>query len=204
MPSIDPKTYHPKDDDNISKADFLSAMQQLIAAIKTTDDPLAKDRAVMESERLALEQERVKREMPENKQSPGISVFSYPEGEMRRPKPQLKCKFTWCGADETWETLTPEEIELRNKLEPGDYQVTKANGQRIPFKVSGKRSENGAIEQLTVWYPCKDEHKADHMPNTAYLRQVLGEAIPSTADLMNELAKLRAELETAKAGAARV
>jgi hypothetical protein len=129
---------------------------------------------------------------PENTDHPGVSVYSYPEGDLKRPKPDLKCQFIWCGQEESKDQLTPEEIELRNRLEPGNYFVTKANGTRIKFNVTPKYTDGGKLEQLTVWYPCKGDQKGDHMSNVAYLRQVLGEEVLSIEQLMAENAKLRA------------
>jgi hypothetical protein len=130
---------------------------------------------------------------PENTDHPGISVFSYPEGDLKRPKPVLKCKFFWCGHEESADQLTPEEIDLRNQLEPGEYKVTKANGVEIKFTVTPKYTDAGRLEEMAVSYPCKKgEQRTDHMSNVAYLRQVLGERVPSLEELMAENARLRA------------
>src|SRR3990167_3074635 len=107
MTMDDPKTRvrPPVDDDEtVTKADFLATVKALIAEMKTAS-PADAERAAMEAERLLLEQERLKREMPENKQSPGISVFSTPRGELLDPKPPLKCDMFWVGYPLTTETL---------------------------------------------------------------------------------------------------
>ena len=110
---MDPKDYQPKEP-LVTQSDFLSAIRMLLESVKGSDNADAKARVVLETERLLLEQERAKREMPENKQSPGISVYSYPEGELVRPKPAMKCRMFWVNRELTPETLTPGEIELLN------------------------------------------------------------------------------------------
>lgn len=214
---VDPKNYQPKKDEP-EQADMASLLTQMAQMQQETARLLLEMRQSGATanagaiERLLDQQEKLLvKTRPENTEHPGISVFSHPEGELARPKAQLKCPFTWCGADETWETLTPDEVEWRNRLvevveQKGALEgfVTKANGDRIKFTATPKRTDAGTVEHMTVHYKCKDEHKADHMHNVAYLRQVLGEAIPSTGDLMAELTRLRAELDMAKAGAARV
>ena len=191
----------------ISASDFLVAMQQLIAAIKTTDDPHAKERALLEAERLTLEHERLKREMPENKQAPGISAYSYPEGDLAHPKPDLKCKIYWIGYELQTDTLTPGEIDLLNRLQPGEFRVTKSDGTAIPFKVEAKYgdridpvTQQFELRELAVWFPCKAaDQKQNHGSMVQYLQQALGERIPSVAELMAEVATLRAALAGVRA-----
>lgn len=198
----DPKTRYkaPADEpDAMTKSEFLVAMQQLIAAIKTTDDPASKERAIIEAERLALEQERLKREMPENKQSPGISVYSYPEGDLKRPKPDLKCRMFWVGYPLTTETLTPREVELLNRLEAGEFRVTKTDGTPIPFRVAAKHNDRMQLEELAISFPCKGEHRHNHGSMVSYMQQALGDRIPSTDELMAEVQKLKAELAASAA-----
>jgi hypothetical protein len=62
--------------------------------------------------------------IPENKVHPGISVFSYPEGDLKHPKPRLDCDTIFCGHRQREDNLTPEEIIAANAL--GDGQVYEA------------------------------------------------------------------------------
>jgi hypothetical protein len=200
---VDPKDYQPKTD-TVSKSDFLAAMQELIKAIKSSDDPAAKERAVIEAERLALEQERLKREMPENKQAPGISVYSYPEGELAHPKPPLKCKMYWVGYPLTTDTLTPTEVDLLNRMTPGEYKVTKTDGLQIPFRVAAKYNDRMELDELAFTFRCTGADKHNHGSLVSYLQQALGDRIPSQAELMAELEQLKAELAVSRVGAGRV
>ena len=186
-------------DEPVKQSDLLAAIKLLLdQAGGASHDQ--KERTAIEVERLLLEQERLKREMPENKQSPGISVFSYPEGDLAKPKPPLRCKTIWAGQEITGDVETPLELDLLNRLQPGEYRVTKANGVKIQFIVTPKHDQNGLLEEMNIWFPCKGEHKSDHLSMVSYCQQVLGDAIPSASELMAQLAKLKAELAQAKVG----
>lgn len=199
----DPKDYQvkPTPDEPITKSDFLSSIKLLLESVRGSDNVATKERAAIEVERLLLEQERLKREMPENKQSPGISVYSYPEGDYARPKAPLKCKMFWVGYEEKLETLTPIEADLLNRLEPGNYRVTKTDGSSIPFTVTAKYTNAGTLEELAVWFPCKKgDDRHNHNSKTSYCQQALGERIPSMDELMTELTRLKMELAMSQVG----
>ena len=185
-----------------STADLLAKMVELLAEIRTSPAaPSDKERLALEAERLLLEQERVKREMPENKQAPGISVYSYPEGDLKHPKPALKCKMFWVGYELNTDTLKPVEIDLLNKLSAGEFRVMKSDSTVIPFRVSAKHNDRFQLEELSVWFPCKGDHRHNHGSMISYLQQALGEHIPTADELLKEVTRLRAELASAQTGA---
>ena len=179
-------------------AQAMALMQQL-AADKSGD-------AAKQDATLQLIEKLITKTHPENVDSPAISVYSYPEGDAARPKPALKCIMWWVGYKLTPETLRPEEIELLNRLQPGEYAVTKADGQSIPFRVQAKLSDKldahgrPQTEELTIGFPCKGDHRQNHMSMTSYLKQALGDKQPSIVEVQAELTKLKAELEFARAG----
>jgi hypothetical protein len=158
-------------------------------------------------ERLLAQQEAlVNKTIPENKQSPGISEYR-PKGTAAYPNLALKCKMTWVGYELTADTLRVDEIDWLNKLEPGEYRVTKADGTKIPFKVTAKHSQHFdekaqrfALEQLDIWFPCKGEHRQNHLSMVAYCQQAIEGSIPSTDELLREVTRLKAEMAAAKAG----
>lgn len=129
---------------------------------------------------------------PENQDPPLISAFSNPTGERDDPKPALKCKMRWAGYELKTDTLTPQEITLLNRLEPTDTFVTKANGTKIAFTITAKRDSLLRIEELDISFPCTRDQRYDHAPMVSYLREALGERIPSVQELMAELDRLRA------------
>jgi hypothetical protein len=102
-----------------------------------------------------------KAKMPENKQHPGISVFSHPEGELARPKPQLKCRMFIGGAPIERSTCDPQEIESLNKIAPGHYRVEATNGSTSVIEVKGQVNSNREIERLWIVIPAEDPNR-DH------------------------------------------
>ena len=63
---------------------------------------------------ILLEQRKAMR--PENDRHPGISAFSYPEGDKARPKPALRRNTYFNGIQEREDALTPAEVELYNRF----------------------------------------------------------------------------------------
>lgn len=139
------------------------------------------------------------RTRPENPEHTGISAYSNPGGDYKEPKKALQCEIFWIGYPLTVETLTPLEIDVLNALKPGNYRVTKGNGNMIPFTVTGKTNDAGKIIELWVAFPCKGDQSTDHRSMVDYCREAMGEAVPSISDLMAELEKVKKELATAEA-----
>jgi hypothetical protein len=130
------------------------------------------------------------RARPENPEHSRVSAFN-PKGLPDWERPQLKCEFWWVGYPLTPETLLDDEIEWLNLLEPGAFMVTKGNGNRIPFTVTPKLRMDGSYERLEVQFPCKDENRSDHRSMIDYIREALGDKVPSLADLQAEVARLK-------------
>ena len=57
--------------------------------------------------------------IPENKIHPGISVYSYPEGDQARPKNKLAVETIFCGYRQRDDNITPEELDAFNALADG-------------------------------------------------------------------------------------
>ncbi len=137
----------------------------------------------------------------ENRNPPDISSMN-PLGERDHPRPELKCRMFWVGFELTKQNCSRVELDLLNRLEPGSYRVTKANGRTIPFTVEARQSLNGKLEKLSVHFPCKSrEDQGDHMPMVNYLREALGEAVPSVDILMSQVLALKKELAERAASA---
>lgn len=132
------------------------------------------------------------RARPENPEHTHISAFN-PRGLRPEARPQLKCDVYWVGHPETPDTLLDSEIEALNALEPGEYRVTKANGNTIPFTVEAKRNEGGKLTELWVRFPCKGDQSTDHRSKTDYCREAMGEKVPSLTDLMQQVRDLKAQ-----------
>lgn len=172
-------------------AQVLLQFADLIKTIKSSSDEQAKQAAATQAELLI-------RTMPENKFPPLISVFN-PLGERDHPRPQLACEMWQNGYKLDRDTLTLEEITLLNTLQPGDYRVTKANGEVIPFGVSAERNNAGTIQTLRITFPSKGEDRHDHASLANYLREAQGATVPTVRQLEDQLAALKAELAAARA-----
>ena len=155
---------------------------------------------------LSLIEKLITKTHPENVEHPGISVYSHPEGDRVHPKEDLHCKMFWIGYELNTDTLRPDEIALLNRVQPGEFRVTKADGTCIPFRITAKQSdklgEDGrpTVEQLSMWFPCKGDQRDNHLSMTSYLQQVLGDKLPTIQEALAELAKLKAELAAARVG----
>jgi hypothetical protein len=112
----------------------------------------------------------------------------------------------WIGYELNTDTLRPDEIALLNRVQPGEFRVTKADGTGIPFRVTAKQSDKldgqgrPTIEQLSMWFPCKGDQRDNHLSMVGYLQQVLGDKLPTIQEALAELAKLKAELAAARVG----
>jgi len=96
---------------------------------------------------------------PSNKTHPGMSVYSYPEGDRARPRPPLKCPMFWNGYDLTPDTTTAEEIELLNVAEPGEYTFVRSDKSTDRFQVKGERSPSGAFARLEFTFPTRENRE---------------------------------------------
>lgn len=125
---------------------YADALELAITA-RTAGDTSAQE----DADRLAKANKRAMR--PENERHPGISVFSYPEGDVARPRPQFKCEMFWLNDKLDYDVTTALEIELMNQLVPGEYRCQRPDGSQ--FKVDVKAEIDPLtlkMGRLTVWF----------------------------------------------------
>ncbi len=98
---------------------------------------------------------------PENETHPGISCFSYPEGDQARPKPTLPFALFWNGYPMHMfpETETWREMELMCQLEPGEYTALMKDGATMAISIKGERDANGVVTKLDVTFPISRDDK---------------------------------------------
>lgn len=129
---------------------------------------------------------------PENQTHPGKSAFSYPEGDVARPKPELARKTYFCGMEERADRLTPAEIDGYNALK----QSTQARNGRWTAKVRVR----GEKEELWVDVPANTvDQRMDLPPLVLILHELAGG--PSTEDigaLVRQIDALKAMVMDAK------
>ncbi len=128
---------------------------------------------------------------PSNKQHPHISVFSYPEGDIARPRPELKCPMFWVGYPIGHDTNTAEEIELFNIAEPGEYSFTRLDGKtKEKLTIEGQKDANGKLVRLLFTFLTSEQR--DSLPS---MSAMLREAFKVKTSEQLELDTLRAEVE---------
>jgi len=130
---------------------------------------------------------------PENPDHPHISAFSYPEGDLARPKPELRVKTIFCGMEENADRLTPTEIQAYNAI----TERRRARNGQWTADLINKGQPN---EELHIMIPCETVDQRMGLPP---LELILGELNggPSTADIggmIATIAKLHAELAAAR------
>lgn len=164
-------------------------LADLVAALRMAngnDDESMRKRAAFEAEAY----KRLERE--ENTEHPGISVYSNIEGDRINPKPPLKCPMFWVGYDERVETLTPEEVDLFNDAEPGEFQYHKTDGTLETLTVTAQRGPAGLISKLDFHFPCRGENRNNQPTKAAMLRETQGKRTREQ-ELLAEIAALRSE-----------
>ena len=164
----------------LTVADLVTALREL----KGNDDDTLKKRAEYEAE---AHRRLTKRE---NEFSPGVSVFN-PKGERDHPKPELRCKMFWLGYPLQKDQLTPEEVDLLNRVnETGKFPFTRSDGSQDACTITGETDTSGKWTKLEFSFRCKGDYKNNLPPMTSMLREILG-----LGTVEEELRKRIAELE---------
>ena len=154
---------------------FAQIKELMASGRETTEEKLA----LMELQAKAHQ----KLTRPENPQHPGKGEFAYPEGEVARPKPKLRCKMTWGGTDEIQDLLTPEECELLNQIEPGTYHVKRGDGSNMKIDVAATRNDvTNAYERIDVRFVTRGALR-HNLPSKVNLLQQMLTQTPNSAAL---------------------
>lgn len=172
-------------DEPVSGSDLMTMFQALIAKVGT---PAPSGVPV---EQFAELLQTVKKTMkPENETHPGISAFSYPEGDVARPKPTLTRRTFVVGARMSEESLTPTEIELFNAI----TQSCEAREGRWKARVV----KNGTADELHITFPHKEISDRMDLPKpglVCILRELIGgKAAADPEALFARVAELEAKL----------
>lgn len=153
--------------------------------------------ADIQAQTLAFQQQSLEQtrrvQRPENANHPEISAYSYPEGNLKHPKPTLK-RLTFCNKVKQHEDLlTPEEIEAFNSFQ---VNSTARDGQWTAVI-----EKNGTTERLLIDFPCKTPDDRMNLPNGLLLILKELREGPESVDVGSMAARL-ARLETQLAGKA--
>lgn len=107
---------------------------------------------------------------PSNKTHPGKSVFSYPEGDVARPRPVLPFEFLFNGypMHKFPETQHWRELELAAQVQPGEYKVMRKDYTDMKVSVTGERDANDVLSKIDVRFSVSREDR-DKIPAQAVL-----------------------------------
>ena len=137
-------------------------MQALIAALVTGLTQANAGTAAAIKDALSSATTMAREPIPENKQAPGISVYSHPDGDLKTPRTALKCPMFLSVYDENrkaagafeyhQDTLTEHERVTLNLVQPGEYWIERADDERgICLVVVQKDSLGQPIRQLIAF-----------------------------------------------------
>lgn len=117
---------------------------------------------------------------PENETHPGVSAFSYPEGDRAKPKPALPFAFSYNGypVSKFPETQHWRELELMAQVTPGTYTVLRKDGSVMTVEVSAEKDANGAITALDLHFPVSRDDKPLVPPQMVVLYQIVKPGSP--------------------------
>lgn len=110
-----------------------------------------------------------------NDEHPGISAFSYPEGDVARPKVALPFEFYYNAypVHKFPETEHWRELELAAQVTPGEYTVLRKDTSKMTVKVKGTKDADGKIEKLEVTFPVTRAEAALVPPKSVLLYQIV-------------------------------
>jgi hypothetical protein len=122
---------------------------------------------------------------PENPDHPGISVFSYPEGDKARPKPALpfECFYNGYPVHKFPETEHWREWEMFAQVQPGEYTVIRKDASPMAVTVKGERDAVGKLTKVTIEFPVLRAESTLVPPKTVVLYQILHNENPQKAFL---------------------
>lgn len=132
---------------------------------------------------------------PSNPFAPGTSVFN-PRGERDHPRPQLKCKMFLPWEAEV-ESLTREEIELLNLLQPGEFYIRRNDESRIMMEIKATINPNsGKFDRLLMnsETALSNDYHWLMPPMRNYLRQILNQRA-DTKSIASRVMTMEQELE---------
>lgn len=119
---------------------------------------------------------------PENESHPGISAFSYPEGDVKRPKiaPPFEFLYNRYPCSKFLETEHWRECELMAQVKAGEYTVIRSDGSLMRVTVKADVDANGVPTRMEVEFPVSREDKNLIPPKAAVLYQIVhaGEKSP--------------------------
>lgn len=113
---------------------------------------------------------------PENDSHPGISAYSYPEGDRAKSREHILTKdFYYNGfpVRKFWETHHWRELELAEAVQPGTFTVLRTDGTPMIVDVKGERNANGDLTKVDVVFGISREERHYIPPMSVVLYQLV-------------------------------
>jgi hypothetical protein len=112
----------------------------------------------------------------------GISAYSYPEGDIARPRPDFECKTIWVAEELTHDLTSAEEIELLNQVKPGRYIATRADNSKMLVTVTVEADEvTGKPGKKTIFFSTRGHLRFNLPPRTVLCRELIAQYDPASA-----------------------
>lgn len=147
------------------------SFEEILDLCKQAKDAREDDKQ-RDADRAAKAQKRAMK--PENEHHPGISAFSYPEGDVARPRPALECETFYAGYPVEHDVALAVEIELVNQINlDGKYGVEKSDGSTAEIEVRISRDHKGTPLKKEIVLPARGKH--NWPKQTTVLEAILAE-----------------------------
>ncbi len=114
----------------------------------------------------------------ENEAHPGVSVFSHPEGDLKHPRPVMRCDTYWYGDKINGDRHSYLEMELINQVLPGEYYCSKPDGEKVKVTVTAETHPvTRKFSKVEVMFSPEDGRSV--MSMVAWLREIIEQQAPS-------------------------
>lgn len=142
----------------LSAEQFLMLMQQQAEILRNNKDADIEAAATINARAMK------KALRPENEIAPGVSIYN-PKGERDCPRPKpthiyMLAQYPICDPG-NYDTTTWTELELLNRLQPGEYPVTKSDGSEVKVLVKTEFNSGGKPYKTTLFADGKGLAKDD-------------------------------------------
>jgi hypothetical protein len=113
---------------------------------------------------------------------PAKSAYSYPEGDVARPRPDFECPTFWVAEELGKDLTSAEEIELLNQVKAGRYVATRADNQPMRVTVTVELDDiTGKPGKKTIWFDTRGHNRFNLPPRTQICRELIAQYDPASA-----------------------
>lgn len=146
-----------KEKDELTADDKMLLLLEALVQQKQHAQPFDMDalKEVLAQTSQATAQAMQKAMKPENTDHPGVSAFSYPEGDKAHPKavPPYELWYFQYPMHMFPETEHWKEMELACQVQPGEYTVLRKDESSMRIVVTAESNGDGKITKLRIGLP---------------------------------------------------